>query len=131
MEFKKQSHSSAVRCCCWERFQIWASQHKWGVGVERRLKSVLLIHTTFGITILSTEKFLKQWQNTSYLYVEADSDKICLHVANQNHSQYKTYYLQQSLYQMRDWSWMLKAMAIQDEKVFLKDNNLVCMQKDG
>lgn len=35
-----------------------------GGGVERGFKSASLIHTTFGITFLSIEKFLKQRQNT-------------------------------------------------------------------
>lgn len=51
----------------------------------------MLIHTTFGITFLSAEKFLKQRQNTTELYVKADNDKIYLHVTHQNHpSQYET-----------------------------------------
>lgn len=29
-----------------------------------KFKNVILIHTTFGITFLNTEKFLKQRQNT-------------------------------------------------------------------
>lgn len=84
------------------------SEHKkinGGWGGEDGLKSDMLICTTFGITFLSIQKWLNKDKTQDNFRIKSDndkahSDKICLHVASQNHSYCKTYCLQQSLYQM-------------------------------
>lgn len=89
-----------------------------GVGVERGFISVLLIHTTFGITFLSAEKFLKQKKhhNVSFILKQIVTKSAFILQIRIIPSIKTVFHRVEDVRLVVD----VKAMAIQDEKSLSK-----------